>query len=209
MIDTVHIESEVAIYFATNPSKRKYDSPLNRQIITDRVSSYGIIPSETAVFRAIQELANEGAIERADGGDEHTDKLGAAIAERKRIDRLASGPLTDADFTKYSSMSPADVEYLFHSDALFQARYRKACEKWGFKLPGKPAPSADIPVESDQSQWRTLDAKTYHSLPTTQIIRLYQSDQGFKRAVDRLIKNGLIVLFLIAGFCGVAQCTRL
>jgi len=192
MIDTDHIASEVAIYFKTNPSERKYDSPLNRQIITDRVSSYGVIPSQTAVFRAIVELLNESAIERADGGDEHTDKLGGAIAERKRIDRLASGPLTDADFTKYSSMSPADVEHLFHSDALFQARYRKACAKWGFKLPTKSALDAASSVEPDLGEWRGLDAKTYHSLPTSKIIQLYRGNQSFKAAVEKLIATGKI-----------------
>lgn len=194
MYMTEDFQTYVEVWFKLHPREKKYESTDNVTAIVTRMRSYGLaVPSDTMVFRAVSELVSEEQISRTDGGDESTDKLGAAIAERARIDRLASAPLTEADFTKFSRMSPEEVQGLFHNDRVFAARYTRAATLWGFKIPGAPAPlHVDISAENDQSQWSTLDAKTYHSIPTARIVRLYQSDAGFKRAVDRLIKSGQI-----------------
>jgi hypothetical protein len=90
-------------------------------------------------------------------------------------------------------MGRSELERAFYSDAVFAGRYRKGAALWGFRLPAKPAlAQSEIPVENDPSEWRNLDARTYHSLPTSKIIHLYRNDAGFKRAIDRLISNGKI-----------------
>jgi len=194
MISTIEeFQACAQVFFKLHPQERKYESPETIKAIVGRMRSYGLsVPSDTMVFRALSELVSEGIIGRVDDGNERTDRLAVEKANRDRIDRLASQPLTNTDFENYGRMTPDEVEKSFYSDPVFAARYTRAANTWGFKIPPKPAPSAEVPVEQDSSQWRTLDAKTYHSMQTSRIIQLYRSDAGFKRAVDRLIKTDQI-----------------
>ena len=66
----------VAVHFRLTPADRKYDSAANRQLIAERVQSFGVYPSPTAVVRAIAELVQAGNIGRVDGGDAEMDRIG-------------------------------------------------------------------------------------------------------------------------------------
>jgi hypothetical protein len=192
MISMEPIEAEVDVYFRLKPAARKFDSPENRKEIVNRVATHGIVLSEVGVMRAIQELVNEGVIERTDGRDEAMDRLAVANAERSRIDQIASAPSTSEEYERFARMSEAEVEQRFRSDELFRARYTKASEVWKFRLPIRPAQIADTSVEPDLGEWKNLDAQTYHSIPTSKTIYLYRNSQQFKKAVDRLISAGKI-----------------
>lgn len=187
---TESFEAYAQVFFQLHPQQKKFESPENIYWIVTRMRSYGLgVASDTMVQRAILELLNEGQIQRVDGGDESTDILAVERAKQDRIDRLVAQPLTNIDFEKFSRMSPTDVEHAFYTDSVFAARYTRAAQKWGFKI---PAPIADAFVESDLGEWKNLDARTYHSIPTSKIIQLYRSSRTFKRATDKLISEGKI-----------------
>jgi hypothetical protein len=132
------LEIEVAIYFQTHLAAHKFDSDLNRQIVVDRVASWGYIPCEVGVLRALNELVDEGAIERTDGGNAATDAEAARVAEQARLSRIASQPLTERDFDTFVRLTPAELERRYFSEETFRVRYDRACRDWGFR---KPAPS--------------------------------------------------------------------
>jgi hypothetical protein len=187
---TESFQAYVQVFFQLHPQQRKFESGENIFYIIERMRSYGLsTPSDTMVYRALSELLSEGAITRVDGGDEHTDQLAAERAKQDQINRLVSQPLTIADFDKFARMSPAEVERAFNSDRVFAARYTRAAQKWGFKI---PAPIAGESVESDLGEWKNLDARTYHSIPASKIVQLYRSSKTFKRATDKLISEGRI-----------------
>lgn len=175
----------------------KYNSPGNRRLILARMQSYGVVPSVTAAQRAIRELVMENAIERTDGGDEATDVRNAAVAKAASIRQQAeSTPLNETLFNQLSRMHPNDVERQHWSDAdggLFRLIYNRASKEWGFKVPERPMPAdRNLTDANDPSEWRTLDANTYYHMEASRIITLYRSDKGFRRAVDRLIRDGKI-----------------
>lgn len=186
-------EAQVDIYFRLQPAARKFDSPANRKLVADRLASWGFVPSEVATMRALDELISEGAVSRTDGGSEASDHQAAADAERRRVDALASAPLTEADFHKFARMSEAQVEHLFWTDPVFKARYKRASQLWQFRLPMGPPP-AETPMteENENSQWKSLTAKEWHSIPARRASQLLLSDAGFKRAVNRLVEAGKI-----------------
>jgi hypothetical protein len=69
---------------------RKIDSPENREAITLRMTSYGIVPSITSAKRAILELIDEGEIDRVDGLTAEDDaRLEKESADRREQVRLA------------------------------------------------------------------------------------------------------------------------
>ena len=193
MIYTEKVEAQVAVYFQTVPAARKFDSPENRKLAADRVASWGFAPCEVGVMRALDELIAEGHVYRVDGGSDEKDQQAAADAERKRIDRIASAPSTQEECEAFMRMSEPEVEQKYWSDPVFQARYRKASETWGLRLPVKPA-SAHVAVseENDPSRWKGLTAKAWHSIPARKASQLLLSDPGFKRAVNRLVAAGKI-----------------
>ena len=186
-------EACVAVHLRLTSSSRKFDSALNRKLIVDRIQTFGVYPSDTAVVRAIAELIIEGAIHRTDGGNNESDAAAAATAKQRRLNQIAAQPLTETDFDTFVRLVPSELGRRYYSEPEFAVKYDRACKDWGFRVPPKPLQlKNEVPVESDSSQWRTLDAKTYHSIPTAKTVRLYQTDAGFKRAVDRLIEQGSI-----------------
>jgi hypothetical protein len=128
-------EAFVAVHFRVTPSARKFDSPVNRKLIVDRMQSFGVFPSDTAVLRAIQELVAEEKIERTDGGNAETDAASLRAAEQARLDRIAAAPLTERDFDSFVRMTPSELERRYYSDTEFRVRYDKACRDWGFRKP--------------------------------------------------------------------------
>ncbi len=59
---TEKVEAEVAVYFNTHPTAKKYDSPENRTAIADRLSVWGFTPCEVGVLRALTEFVDEGTV---------------------------------------------------------------------------------------------------------------------------------------------------
>jgi len=149
------------------------------------------------VSRAISELVKEGKIARSDGGSEAADKAAAAAGERQRLEQIAAPPITMAEHELFASLSPQELERKYWGTnvvaAEFRARYGKAVREHGFRLPPKPAASADVPAEGDSGEWSRLTAAQYLKMPIAQICRLYKSNTGgFRVAVDRLIAEGRI-----------------
>jgi hypothetical protein len=185
------IDAQVSVYFSVTPAAKKFDSPSNRKLVADRVASWGYVPSQVGVMRALDELVTEGAITRTDGGSEASDRQAAADAQRRRIDGIASAPLTDADFHRFARMSEAEIEHTFWADPIFKVRYTLASQRWGFRLPVAGSQPKDTSV-IDLGEWKTLDAKTYHSIPAHKVTQLYMSNRQFKAAIDKLIVEGKI-----------------
>jgi hypothetical protein len=131
-------EAFVAVHFRLAPSARKFDSPVNRKLIVDRMQSFGVFPSDTAVLRAIQELVAEEKIERTDGGNADTDAASLRAAEQARLDRIAAEPLTERHFDLFVRMTPDELEKKYYGDVEFRTRYTNAVRDWGFRVPPKP-----------------------------------------------------------------------
>jgi hypothetical protein len=176
----------------------KYRSDDNIKAIVGRMKQYGLsVCSDTLVKRAADELIAEKKIQRSDGADEQIDRLAAAMATRKHLEQIGAAPISEREFDSFVRLTLDELERRYWgSDAAaaeFRARYDRAVRDHGFRVPPKPATAqTDVPVEADQSKWRSLDAKTYWTLDTTTVRRLYGTDAGFRRAVDRLIAKGLI-----------------
>jgi hypothetical protein len=128
-------EALVAVHFRLTPSARKFDSPVNRKLIVDRIQTFGIYPSETAVLRAIQELVAEEKIKRTDGGNAETDAAAVRAAEQQRLNQIAATPLTERDFDVFVRMMPSELERRYYSETEFKVKYDKACREWGFRKP--------------------------------------------------------------------------
>jgi hypothetical protein len=123
-------------FFSTRNSYSKYDSEKNRPLINERVVSYGVYPSATAIKRACLELLDEGLIQRADGKDATDDAIEekAAAEDADRRAALAT-PLTQTDASFYASLSWPDISARCASDRVFRYRYEAACKLWGFRFP--------------------------------------------------------------------------
>ena len=172
---------------------RKYDSASHRRVILERMRSFGIAPSTTSAYRAIRELVQEQKLFRADGGSEAGDRATAKAREEARLKQIASAPLTNEDYHEFSQLHPDQVAKLFYSDRAWATRYRAASARWGFRIPEPPAPAdTDFTEADDPSEWRGLTADQYFHQRAADICRLYRSDRGYKRAVDRLIRDGKI-----------------
>jgi hypothetical protein len=184
-------EEFVTTFFATKNTYSKFDSPGNRPIIVDRVTSFGIsYPSATAVKRACLELLDEGLIDRTDGKDSADDALDAK-QEAEEADRQTAleKPLTQMDASLYASLSWPEICERCKNDRVFRYRYEAACRLFGFRFPqGLTATVEETP--DDPSIPKT--AEQYHAIPvrTTQI--RYQREPRFRAAVTSLISQGLI-----------------
>jgi hypothetical protein len=190
--------TQTEVFLNSNAQYAKYFSGENVYATVERMKTYGLsVYSDTLARRAIEELIAEQMIQRTDGGDFQTDRLAAAMAERKRLEAIATAPISEREFDSFVRLTPDELERKYWGTdaaaAEFRARYDRAVRDHGFRVPPKPAPvQTEVPVNADQSQWRTLDAKTYWTLDTVTVRRLYRTDAGFKRAVERLIAKGLI-----------------
>ena len=132
-------ETFVREFFATKNDYSKYDSPENRPRIVERVVSFEIPHSGTAVRRAILELVAEGQIGRADGKTDEDDRREAEQAAEEQDRRTALvAPLTRDDANYFGSLSLAEVSRRYFSDRVFRFRYEAASRLWGFRLPAQP-----------------------------------------------------------------------
>jgi hypothetical protein len=138
-------------FFATSSPYKKFDSEGNRTAIVDRMASYQLPPSATAVRRACLELEGEGAIERADGGDAESDAIqDAQDAEARDRQAALAQPLTQNDVRLYSSLSQREISQRCADDRVFRFRYEAACKLWGFQMPRESAPASQVPSEIPQ-----------------------------------------------------------
>jgi hypothetical protein len=187
------IDAVVDLHFKINSFDRRFDSPSNRASIAKRMKSFGLgVHSDTGVARAIKELVTEEIISRADGGNAESDARVAAAAEKARLDRIASAPLTERDFDAFSRMHPSEVAQKFWSDRAFQVRYRAASAAWGFVLPEPPQRVEQVTDETDTSEYSRLTAKEYFQIPADRVRFLYKSNSSFKRNFDRLVRQGKV-----------------
>jgi hypothetical protein len=190
-----HVEDYVSEFFTTtNNPYRQFYSPENLNKIAERVSSFRIHPSSTAVKRAILELVDEGQIQRTDGKDETDDAREAAQAAEGQDRRTAlATPLTQADAAVYASLSFAEIAYRFNNDRIWRFRYEAASRLWGFRLP-IAVTSDEIPdsAQVDDGPHVPQTAEEYHRLPTHVTVRRYRNEPRFRAAVQRLINEGKI-----------------
>ena len=184
----------VSEFFATKSPYQKYYSPGNLNKIVERVLSYGIHPSATAVRRATLELVDEEQIERIDGKNEADDARESEEAAENLDRQIAlAKPLTPADASVYASMAPAEIAHRFNSDRVWRFRYEAACRLFAFRLP-IAATSDAIPdsAQVDDGPPVPQTAEEYHRLPTHVTVRRYRNEPRFRAAVQRLIDSGSI-----------------
>jgi hypothetical protein len=190
-----NVEDYVSEFFATKNPYQKYYSPENLNKIAERVSSFRIHPSSTAVKRAILELVEEDEIARADGKSEADDAREAAQAAEDQDRRTAlATPLTSGDAAVYASLSPGEIAHRFNSDRVWRFRYEAACRLFGFRLPIQSnTPAIGTTIEEDANLPSVpKTAKEYHSIPTHVTVRRFRSEPRFRAAVQRLINEGKI-----------------
>jgi hypothetical protein len=177
-------------FFTTRSNYTKYDSDQNRPLITERVVSFGVYPSATAVKRACLELLDEGLIQRTDGLDAADDAI-QAKADAEELDRqkALATPLTQMDASLYASLSWPEICEQCKNDRVFRYRYEAACRLFGFRFPAGLEPEESQAVDGPDIP---QTAEEYHAIPvrTTQI--RYQREPRFKAAVQRLIAAGRI-----------------
>ena len=179
----------VSDFFTSKTDYSKFDSPENRSNIAERVLSYRIWPSPTAVKRAVLELVTEGKIARVDSKGELDDAREAAQAAEDKDRRTAlATPLTQADANHFASMSQAEIAARMRSDRVFRFRYEAAARRWGFRIPE----TAVMQSENDEGSDLPRTAKEWHNIPTRISMIRYQREPQFKSAVDRLIREGQI-----------------
>lgn len=194
----------IFVYFKATPGSKKYDSPENRALIAERIRSFRVQVSETAVVRAVSELIQEG-MERVDGGNEESDAINAArireAKEKARLERIAAPPLSAEEVAYFQRLSQPELYQLYFSDDVaFKIRFDIACDKFGFNRPlamRHPTPVVQrkisaIPTEAVGEEPVELSAQQYHSIPTRTIQRKYASSPAFRMAVDTLIREGKI-----------------
>jgi len=186
-----NVEDYVSEFFkTTNNPYRKFYSPENLNKIAERVSSFRIHPSSTAVKRAILELVEEGQIERTDGKDKADDERETEQAAEERDRQLAlAKPLTQADAAVYASLSFAEIAHRFNSDRVWRFRYEAACRLFCFRLP--IAVTFEESKEPEESI-PELTAEEYRRIPVRTIQMRYKNDPKFRAGVEKLIADGRI-----------------
>jgi hypothetical protein len=179
----------ISEFFTPKTDYSKFDSFENRTNIAERVLSYRIWPSPTAVKRAVLELVTEGKIARVDGKNELDDAREAAQAAENEDRRTAlATALTQADANRFASMSQAEIAARIRNDRVFRFRYEAAARRWGFRIPE----TAVMQSEDDQGSDLPRTAQEWNSIPTRVSMSRYQREPQFKAAVDRLIREGQI-----------------
>src|SRR6266480_5167998 len=117
-------EERYVLDFFRNKENHKYakfNCADNTVLIAERLASFGIIFSRTAVKRAILELIEEGEIERVDGKDATDDAMDKAKATEARQRQEAEAiPLTAALCANIAAMSPVDVARRYHDEFDFR-----------------------------------------------------------------------------------------
>ncbi len=174
---------------------KKFDSPENRLKIIERVTSYRIHPSETAVVRAISELIDEGEVARTDGKTAEDDQRESAKVAEDRDRQLAlSTSLTQIDAALYASMSQAEIAQKCSSDNVFRFRYEAASRLWGFRLPSAPSASEVLSeiTPDDGGPAVPMTAEEYRRIPTQTVIRRHRNEPRFRAAIQKLIDEGKI-----------------
>lgn len=149
------------------------------KLIAKKMCEYGLSAwSPTLVARAIGDLGLRRMYDPVE------DEAQAAAEDALR--RADTTPLTRELGNQLTQMSPSEVARKYYSDPAFKRLYARAAAQWGFKIPAEPAPAAPsvTPI--------ALDAKTYHSLPTSIVVRRYRSEPAFRAAVDKLVAEGQI-----------------
>jgi len=135
-------EERYVLDFFSNKENHKYakfNCADNTVLIAERLATFGIIFSRTAVKRAILELVNEG-MTRADGKDDVDDAIDAANAtEARQRQEAESVPLTANLCAEIAAMSPVDVARRYHDEFDFRILYSRAAQLWGFKIPDERA----------------------------------------------------------------------
>ena len=177
-------------FFTAKSAYSKFDSAENRTAIVERMAAYQLPPSATAVRRACLELEEEGTIERADGGDEESDRIEAAQAAEERDRRTAfAQPLGPADARLYSSLSIVEITERCKRDRLFAFRYAEACKLFCCRYP-QGLDNSPAPEEVDTREPVTV--QQYRSMSANAVAYKYQRDRWFKNQVDILISEGKI-----------------
>ncbi len=176
-------------FFTMKNNYSKFDSPENRALIVERVVSFGTYPSVTAVKRACLELLDEGLIQRTDGKNASDDAIDAKKAEEEADRRTAlATPLTQADASRYASLSWPEICQYCSNDRVFRFRYEAACKRWGFRFPV----SVQVEAPDDNGPAVPQTAEEYHAIPTRIIQARFQREPRFKIAVQKLIDAGQI-----------------
>jgi hypothetical protein len=178
-------------FFATKNNYSKFDSPENRPLIAERVTSYGVYPSATATKRACLELLDEGLIQRADGKDATDDAIEEkAAAEEADRQKALARPLTQMDASLYAALSWPEICERCKNDRLFRYRYEAACRLFGFRFPIGLEPIEESQIVEDPDIPKT--AEEYHAIPIRITQTRYQREPRFKAAIQRLIAEGKI-----------------
>lgn len=157
------------------------------------------IPSNLTIERAIAHLdlpRTDGGTDRKDANERHR----AAQAQfAQAVSNAAALELTTKEIDEFLTLSPAEVQRRWYAEDgdFFRVRYGKAARIWSFKLPDPP-----IKTEEVEADPLPLDAETYHAIPAQVVCKRLRNEPRFKRAVDRLIKAGQIVL--IFGLVGAS-----
>jgi len=172
---------------------KKYQSEASNKAVVDFLQEQQWIPSNLTIERAIAHLdlpRTDGGSARKDANERHR---AAQVQFNQAIANAESLELTKNELDEFVSLSPEEVQRRWYAEDgdFFRVRYGKAARIWSFRLPDPPVTAEEI--EADPLP---LDAKAYHSIPAQAATKRDMYEPKFKRAVDRLIEAGQIVLIL-------------
>jgi hypothetical protein len=175
-----------------NQAWKKVFSPTHLNTLLDFLVNNQLIPSQVSINRALSELN----FRRTDGGSAASDYKAEVKAAQQTLDQViaetTAAPLTRAELAHFASLSFPELQRKYwgdDNDAInsFAIRYNKAAREQGYRIPDRP----QIANVVDDDKGFKLSAAEYHALPAREVCKRLQ-DPAFKRAVDRLIKQGVI-----------------
>jgi len=165
----------------------KYGNASNFEKVINHQLKHQFIPSKISLLRAVKELG----LRRVDGGSAASDQRAAEQQAQQRMNdavaQAQSIPLTNEEMLEFGSLSAQDLSSRYESDVWFRTRYDIAIKTWGFRPPMRFAAQTD-----DEDEAPELTPSQYRVIPAQVTTRRYLTEPAFKRAVDELVKRGLI-----------------
>jgi len=166
----------------------KYGNASNFEKVINYQLKHQFIPSKISLLRAIKELG----LRRVDGGSAASDQRAAEQQAQQRINdavaQAQSIPLTNEEMQEFGSLSAQDLSRRYEEDVWFRTRYDIAIRTWGFRPPMRFA----AVQTNDGGEALELTPSQYRAIPAQVTTRRYMQEPAFKRAVDELVRRGLI-----------------